>query len=47
MSVLQGLILAVVFAKYYSAGGMDAGYLILSDSTPKIELVFQNIVVFG
>ena len=46
MSVLQGLILAVVFAKYHSAGRMSAGYLILSDSTPKIKLVFQNIVAF-
>lgn len=25
---------------------MSAGYLILSDSTPKIELVSQNIVAF-
>jgi hypothetical protein len=47
VSVLRGLILAVVFAKYHSAERMDAGYLILSDLTLKIEPVFQNIVAFG
>jgi hypothetical protein len=40
-SVLQGLILAAVFAKYRSVGRITAGYLILSDSIPKIKLIYQ------
>jgi hypothetical protein len=40
VSVLQGLILAAVSAKYHSAGTTIAGDLILSDSTPKIKLIY-------
>ena len=37
--MLQGPILAAVSIKYRSVGRMTAGYLISSDSTPKIELI--------
>jgi hypothetical protein len=43
-SVLQGLILAAVYAKYHSAGRTTAGGLILSDSTPKNKLIYQFII---
>jgi hypothetical protein len=41
VSVLQGLILAAVYVKYRSVGRMTAGDLILSDSTLKIEFIYQ------
>ena len=39
--VLQGLILAVVYAKYRSVGRTTTGGLILSDLTPKIKFIHQ------
>ena len=41
VSVLQGLILAAVYVKYRSVGRMTASDLILSDSTLKIEFIYQ------
>ena len=40
-SVLQGLILAAVSAKYHSTGRITAGYLTSSDLIPEIKLIYQ------
>jgi hypothetical protein len=34
--------MAVVYIRYRSAQRMSAGYLILNNLTPNIELIYQN-----
>ena len=47
MGVHQGLVLVAVYAKYHSAERTNAGYLILSDLTPKIKLRYQFYIRFN
>jgi hypothetical protein len=44
--VLQGQILAAVYAKYRSAGRTTAKGLILSDLSPEIKLIYQFYIKY-
>ena len=46
-SVLWGLYLAAVYAKYRSVESINVKNLILSDSAAKNKLIYQNTTVFG